>query len=305
MGSSVAKGSSAMATPEQVKAFLKVVKSHHVKELDTARVYNGGRSEELLGEADAQQDFLIATKAPGFSSGSLKEANILSNAEKSFKALKQNKIDLYYIHGPDRDTPLEEQCRAIGKLWHEGHFDRFGVSNLRADEVQTIWDYCKRENYCLPTVYQGGYNPIHRSVEEGLFPTLRKLNMSFYAYSPLGGGLFAKPLNDVLNPKPGTRFDMMPIFGQIYLSETNKAALKKLQDVCDEKQISLMEGTMRWFMHHAPLEKDDGVILGASTVEQIDATLTACEKEALPKEIADAFEELWTTVKKRALPYHV
>ncbi|KAJ9659129.1 hypothetical protein H2198_003271 [Neophaeococcomyces mojaviensis] len=304
MGSSVAKGSASVATLEQVKSFLNVVKSHGVKELDTARVYNAGRSEELLGEVGAPKDFLVATKAPGFASGSLSEASILSNAEKSFAALKQEEIDLYYIHGPDRDTPLEDTCRAIGKLWKQGRFERFGISNLRADEVQTIHDICKREGYCLPTVYQGGYNPIHRNAEKGLFPTLRQLNMSFYAYSPLAGGLLAKPIDEMIKPKPGTRFDLMPVFGQIYLNATNIAALKKIHDICDKNGVSSTEATMRWFMHHAPLAKEDGIILGASTEAQVEATLSACEKGPLPTEVAEGFERLWDEIREQGLPYH-
>lgn len=72
MGSSVQGGSQKLATPEQLRPFLDLLRKHNVKELDTARVYNGGKSEELLGEIpEAQNDFAIETKAPGFSPGSL------------------------------------------------------------------------------------------------------------------------------------------------------------------------------------------------------------------------------------------
>lgn len=305
MGSSVAKGSTAMATVEQVQAFLNAVKSHGVKELDTARVYNDGESEELLGAADAQRDFAISTKAPAFKPGSLKEQNILDNAAKSLKALRQDKVDIYYIHGPDRSISFEEQCRAIGKLHKDGMFERFGVSNISAEEVQTIYDICKREGYCLPTVYQGGYNPLHRSAEIGLFPTLKKLGMEFYAYSPLAGGALAKPIDDLLKPKQGTRFAEMPVFGQLYANESMIKVLRKQTELCNKHGISIMEATLRWFMHHSPLGSDDAVILGASRIEQVESTLAACEKPALPEELVEGWEELWDTVKPNALKYYV
>ena len=94
MGSSVASGSSAMASPEQVREFLDAVKSFGVKEIDTARVYNAGKSEELLGDVGADKDFLIATKAPGFSPGSLAPENIIDNCNKSLAALKMDKVDI-------------------------------------------------------------------------------------------------------------------------------------------------------------------------------------------------------------------
>ncbi|KAK3613667.1 hypothetical protein LTR22_028061, partial [Elasticomyces elasticus] len=67
MGSSVSSGSTAMTGAEQLRPFLSAIKKHDVLELDTARVYNGGKSEEDIGNiAEARQDFTIATKAPGF-----------------------------------------------------------------------------------------------------------------------------------------------------------------------------------------------------------------------------------------------
>lgn len=296
-----------MAIPEQVKDFLSVVKSHSVKELDTALAYNGGKSEELLAAVNAKNDFSISTKAPGFSAGSLTETNILANSAKSHKNLQQDKVDIYYIHGPDNGTPLEEQCRAFGTLYKEGRFERFGVSNLSPTTVQGIYDICKREGYVLPTVYQGSYNPLHRKGEEELFPLLRLLGISFYAWGPLAGGLLAKPIDELVKPKPGTRYDEMPFFGNMYLNENNIAALKKMDEVCAQNDISMMEATMRWFMHHSALQDDDAVILGASSKEQVDATLTACEKGPLPQAVSDGWQTLWQSIVKggKTLPAYL
>ena len=140
MGSSVASGSTSMSGPEQLRPFLTMLKKHQVRELDTARVYNGGRSEEDTGNvSEARDDFLIATKAPGFSPGSLGYDNVIKNATASLKALQQEKIDLYYFHGPDRKTPLEESCRAIHELHQQGMIVKFGVSNFNVDEVCLLY----------------------------------------------------------------------------------------------------------------------------------------------------------------------
>ena len=304
MGSSVASGSPSLATPTQVSSFLSVVKSHGIKEIDTARVYNAGRSEELLGEVSAFKDFAVSTKAPAFAPGSLSEKNILENCAKSIAALKQEKVDIYYLHGPDRKTSLEEQCRAINTLYKQGRFERWGVSNISDAEVQKIHDICSTEGYVLPSVYQGGYNPIGRSVEITLLPLLRKLNMVFYAFSPLAGGLLAKPLADVMNPAKGSRYDAMKQFGDIYLTDQIVSQLKNVQEKCDAEGVPMMEATMRWFRHHSPLIGEDGVILGASTEQQIDRSLCACEKGPLPESLAKAWEDMWTEVKKDAPKYH-
>jgi aflatoxin B1 aldehyde reductase len=293
MGSSVANGSASLSTPSQVSTFLAVAKKHGVKELDTARVYNSGRSEELLGETHAWLDFSIATKAPAFSPGSLSEKKILENCDKSLKALKMEKVDIYYLHGPDSKTPLGEQCRAIDTLAKQGKFEQWGVSNLTPGQVQEVYDICTKEGYELPNVYQGGYNPLSRPNTEGtLLPLLRKLGMQFYAYSPLAGGLLAKPISQIQNPEKGSRFDTMKVFGDMYLTDENVIALKRLQSACDAEQIPLAEATMRWFVHHSPLGKNDAVILGASSDAQLEKTLAACDKAPLPDKVLEAIEEL-------------
>lgn len=304
MGSSVAKGASSMSTAAQVSSFLDIVHKHDVKELDTARVYNGGRSEELLGEVAAHTRFEISTKAPAFAPGSLSEANILDNCDKSLKALKQDKVDIYYLHGPDRTVDLAEQCRAINTLYRQGRFARFGVSNISDAEVQSIHDICAREGYVLPSVYQGGYNPIGRGPEKTLFPLLRKLHMSFYAFSPLAGGLLAKPLSEITSPKPGSRFDEMKVFGDIYLTPEILGALAKVQQGCDEEGISLLDATMQWFVHHSPLRAEDGVIIGASSEAQIDRSLSACERGPLSEGMQRAWDELWVVLSKNPPRYH-
>lgn len=270
----------------------------------TARVYNGGKSEELLGAVEAHKDFCIATKAPAFAKGSLRYDAIVENCRKSLAALKQDKIELYYIHGPDRSTPLEEQCRAIGQLHKEGKIKRFGVSNLSDDEVQKIYDICKENGYVLPSVYQGGFSPLHQGSKKTLLPLLRKLDMAFYAFSPLAGGLLAKNIDDFAKPAEGTRYHEMPVFGDLFLKDGIISELRKLTATCQEHGITTLEATLRWFKHHSPLQQQDGVIVGASSNTQLEASLAAYEKGSLPEPVQQAFVTLWTNIEHIAPGYH-
>lgn len=291
-----------MATSEQLKDFLSMLKKHSTKELDTARVYASGKSEELLGSVSASKDFAVSTKAPGFMPGSLSYENIISNCNASLKALDQDKMDIYYFHGPERPsfdpgssipaTPLEESCKAIDELHRQGKFERFGVSNFSAAEVQETYDICKNEGYILPTVYQGGYNPVRRMCETELFPTLRKLGMVFYAFSPLAGGYFSKTAEQLRSPSVGGRMVEMQQFQRDYVNDLSLQLLKDLTSLCEKEGISVKEATLRWFMHHAPLQKDDGVILGGSA-EQVEENLKACEKGLLPEGIQNSFRDMW------------
>ncbi len=295
-----------MSTPEQLTTILNVLKSHQIHELDTARVYAAGESENLLGQvAPLSHSFAISTKAPAFSPGSLLPEKIKANCNASLSALGLQKVDIYYFHGPDRQTPLEDQCRAADKLYREGKFARFGICNLRADEVEKIHEICTREGYVLPRVYQGGFNPLQRRAEFELLPTLRKLGMCYYAFSPLGGGYFSRSVEELNAPPKGGRMDEMKIFKDIYVNETSLELLQKLSEVCERHGIKVKEATLRWYMHHGPLGDEDGVILGASSVEQVEENLNACERGPLPQDIVGSFEDMWKGYKEKAGPYYV
>lgn len=295
MGSSVASGSVHMAQPEQLRSILTLLKRHNIRELDTARVYNGGHSEQLLGATKDTVEscsLAVATKAPGFMPGLLSYDNIIRACNESLAATKQKKFDLYYFHGPDRQTPLEDSCRAMNQLHSEGKFDRFGISNFRADEVQQIVEICRKNGWVVPSVYQGVYNPLLRAMEPALLPVLRGYGMAFYAYSPLGGGFFSRPIEQLRTPLAGGRMDQMKVFQSIYVNGMSLELLQRLTETCDKAGITVREAALRWLMHHSPLEESDGIILGASTESQMEQNLKACEGAALPQGVVDCFAEI-------------
>jgi aflatoxin B1 aldehyde reductase len=296
MGSSVASGSARLSGHEQLRTLLSTLKSRNIKELDTARVYNAGKSEEDLSTIpEAQHDFSIATKAPGFSPGSLAFQKVIDNCNASLAALKQQKLDLYYFHGPDRKTPLEESLRAIDQLYREGKFARFGVSNYHVTEVEEILNICAKHGFVQPSVYQGGYNALARAGEKELFPLLRQHSIAFYAYSPLAGGFFSRPATELRSPPSGSRMDQMSVFSAMYVNDLSLDIHEQLTKACSGEGLTLKEATLRWLMHHSILGKDDGVILGASSAEQMEENIAACEGGPLPSGVVDGFEQAWTS----------
>lgn len=178
--------------PDFVNRILDTLEQGKVSTIDTATLY--GVSEETLGKAGAPKRFIIDTKVQGgFNQeghGGSKD-NVLKEAEQS-KARLGAPVDVYYIHAPDADTPIEETLEAVNEVYKSGFFKRFGLSNFQAEDVEKIYNLAKEKGYPLPEVYQGNYSAVARRQEEVLFPTLRKLGMSFYAYSPLAGGFLSK-----------------------------------------------------------------------------------------------------------------
>lgn len=199
-------------TPDEVNAFLDTFYKHGGRHLDTSRNYSPsahGSSEPRLGAVGAGSRFNIDTKILGVpGSGPFHTAQqIKSSIDASVADLKLPdgvKIDIMYLHLPDRDTPLEETCEAMNQAYQEGKFKRFGISNYTADEVERIVAICKDKGYVAPAVYQGQYNPLVRSGEDVLFPVLRKHGIAFYAYSPAAAGVF---VGNQKKAQSGSRFD--------------------------------------------------------------------------------------------------
>lgn len=199
-------------TPEEVKAFLDTFYEHGGRHIDTSRNYSPGAvgsSEPRLGTANAGSRFNIDTKVLGLpGNGPFHQAKqIKDSIEVSLAELKLPegvKVDIMYLHLPDRETPFEETLGAMNEAYRQGKFKRFGISNYTAEEVEKMVAICKEKGYVLPTVYQGQYNPLVRTGEDTLFPVLRKHGIAFYAWSPTGAGAF---INSVKNAQSGGRFD--------------------------------------------------------------------------------------------------
>ena len=95
------------------------------------------------------------------------------------KALKTNKVDMWYLYGPDRTIPFEVTLKAVNDLYKEGQIKRFAISHYIAWEVAQICEVCNQNGWNKPSAYQGVYNALHRSVDPELLPRLRHYGIAF------------------------------------------------------------------------------------------------------------------------------
>eukprot|EP01057_Protomagalhaensia_wolfi_P005369 Protomagalhaensia_wolfi_Nauph_80__5368@NODE_584_length_2249_cov_111_772851_g420_i1_p2_GENE_NODE_584_length_2249_cov_111_772851_g420_i1NODE_584_length_2249_cov_111_772851_g420_i1_p2_ORF_typecomplete_len247_score30_67Aldo_ket_red/PF00248_21/1_2e46_NODE_584_length_2249_cov_111_772851_g420_i111101850 len=203
---------------EGATELLDILQASGNSEVDTARVYGEGSSEEYLGKLDPtwqSRGIVMATKLwPnrgrfGPVQYSHSPEDLRRGLTDSLKALNAAKVDLWYLHAPDRSTPVEDSLRTVHQLHQEGLFNRFGLSNYQAWEVARICEICKKNGWIMPSVYQGMYNVLHRDVEAELIPCLRHYGMSLYVYNPLAGGfLTGRYSQDQKEFQPGERFDI-------------------------------------------------------------------------------------------------
>jgi len=148
---------------EIASAILDVFQRHGHQEIDTARAYGGGSSEEMLATvAWRERGIVMDTKLYPSAGGPLAKAknsythspeDIRRGLFDSLEALQTDKIDMFYLHGPDRNTPFEETLRQINTLYMEGYFNRFAISNYMSWEVAAICEICKRNNWIMPSAY--------------------------------------------------------------------------------------------------------------------------------------------------------
>ncbi|KAH9951197.1 Aldo/keto reductase [Amylocystis lapponica] len=307
---------------KDVEAILDVFQAHGHVEIDTARTYSSGTSEEYLGKINLKKRGLkLETKlypvnpsslAAPFLSGTITHSpeDLRKYLEVSMKALNTDQLEMWYLHGPDRTTPYEVTLKTVDELYREGKFKRFGISNYMAWEVAEIVQICKANGYIQPTAYQGIYNAIHRKVEPELFPALRKYGISFYEFNPLGGGFFTgRYRSQDAQSEPGSRFD--PAKGQgksyrkRYWNEPYFAALDKIQAVATKHSLTLGEIALRWIMHHSLLKREygDAVLIGASSMQHIEQNLVDFEKGPLPDEVVNVLDEAWLSVSPYASNY--
>ncbi|KAG0316042.1 hypothetical protein BGZ97_007515 [Linnemannia gamsii] len=292
---------------DNIAPFLTTFQAHGHIEVDTARLYGWGDTEILLSQLPTA-NLKISTKVYPFTPGTFNKENLPIQFKKCLTALNAEKVDILYLHAPDYSVPLEETIKAMDDLYKEGLFERFGLSNYPAWIVAQINEICKQNGYVRPSVYQGNYNPIARSVTKELFPCLKHYNMEFYAYNPISGGVLSgkyKFAEDEV--QEGARFDPKTPFGNMlrerYWTKTNFEAVQSLTKVAEANNMTLLEATLRWMRHHSGLGAKDGILIGSSSVVQLEESLTELEKGPLPEEMLKAFDDAWEHVKATTVWY--
>jgi aflatoxin B1 aldehyde reductase len=289
-------------TQEERAKLIDVLIAHDVKNIDSARIYTG--SEVAIGQLEKRKDFIIDSKiAGGFGQpGACTKEGVVRDMQDSLEKAKIDQFDIFYIHAPDPTVPFEDTLEGVNEAYKKGIFRRFGLSNFSAEQVQQVYDIAKAKGYPLPQVYQGNYNPVARHLEAQLFPTLRKLGIHFYAYSPLAGGFLVKTAED-LDAGAG-RFNEQSLgnmYGKLYDNHTMRNALVKWNEIAKKEGVTKAELAYRWVAYHSALQGDeDGVIFGASKISQAEQTAKSLKKGKLSDEAVKGIEQIWESVKEVA-----
>ncbi|KAH6999345.1 NADP-dependent oxidoreductase domain-containing protein [Ilyonectria destructans] len=291
------------SSADDVVEWLKTLEEVGIKVIDTAQAY--GASEETLGNTGAALKFTIDTKLPsGFGPQPSTKDLVINSCKESLQKLKTDNVDVYYLHAPDRRVPWKETLSGLDELHQQGAFKRLGLSNFLGQEVEEIIQVAKEKNFVVPSVYQGNYSAVARRADEEIFPTLRKHNISFYAYSPIAGGFLSKS-KAALTDTEG-RFSKDNPFANIYNAMYNRpsfmAALDVWEQIAKDERVTKAELAYRWVVYHSKLRGDlgDAVIVGARKDQQLRETVEAIKNGPLSEGTVRRIDEIWESVKAEA-----
>lgn len=256
---------------------------------DTADVYAGGKAEEVMGRWMKDKDrrtLTIATKCrgrmwPGPNGEGAGRKHIVDACHDSLRRLQTDYIDVYQIHGPDRDTPAEETLRALDELVKAGKIRYFGWSNYDAEMIAESARLSETLGLNRAISLQNNYSMLARGTEKRENPRCVQEGLGLIPYSPLAQGLLSEKYLDGSIPA-GTRAE-----GNEGLEKRLKEHLptmKALADFAHARDLTLSQFALAWLLHQPAMSAP---IIGASRPEQVKENAKASGVTLSPTEMTE------------------
>lgn len=242
---------------------------------DTADIYGGTRSEELLGEAlgARRPQAVIATKfgieIDEQRKGGASPAYIRQAVEDSLRRLKTDYIDLYQLHRPDPATPIADTLAALDDLVQAGKVREIGCSNFSAAQLDEAEAAVKAGAARFVSV-QNEYSLFNRADEADVIPACARLGIGYLPYFPLANGLLTGKYRKGQPAPEGTRL-LNPAKAEL-LSESNLDKVEALIRFAQAHGHTLLELAFSWLAAQAVIPS---VIAGATAAEQVRANAAA------------------------------
>lgn len=256
--------------------------------LDTANVYTRGRSEEITGEAlkrNGQRDrIFLATKVHGAMSDDdpnmqgNSRRHIIEQCEASLRRLKTDRIDLYQIHRPQSDIPIDETLRALDDLIRAGKVRYIGTTTHAAWQVmESLW-VSKELGLNRFVSEQPPYSLLERRIERELIPMAQTHGLAIMPWSPLAGGLLTDKYKAGKPAPADSRFGEpnRPAHFDSRVTQAYWDVLDDLQAVAREKGVPLSQLALAWLLNQPGVTSP---IIGPRTMEQLEDNLKAVEIE--------------------------
>jgi aryl-alcohol dehydrogenase-like predicted oxidoreductase len=250
---------------------------------DTANAYGGGRSETWIGRwlkakgSAVRQQLLLSSKVfnpvgPGPNDRGLSRRHILQQVDDSLARLQTDRLDMYLIHEPDPETPLEETLRALDDVVRLGKVLYVGASNIEAWRLaRGLWISDTRK-LCRFDWVQNSFSLLDRDAEREMFPLCADQQVGFTAFSPLAGGWLTGKYAAAGAYPAGSRMTLRPEpYRHLERADVYRA-LETLADDARARGVDLSALAIAWVLHHPRV---DAAIIGPRNPAHLDAALAA------------------------------
>lgn len=264
--------------------------------LDSADVYAGGRTEEIIGTlmpSLSRDKVIVSSKAyfpmslePNHFGSSRK--HVVSSVEASLRRMKTDYIDVYYMHGPDPIAPMEETLRGLDDLVSQGKIRYVGCSNMFGWHISKANGIASSQGYESLSAGQFLYNLIHREPEREVIPAAIDGGLGIFPYSPLGGGLLTGKYKDQEKPREGSRLSYRTkVDGPRFWHPKGFETAKTVEGVAKESGLPMHTLAIGW-----PLKQRfvTSVIIGVRTKEQLEQNLKHADWD-LPDDVWEQLEQ--------------
>ena len=257
--------------------------------VDTADVYSGGVSEQIIGAwfkarpAEVTDRVVLATKGR-FGPDSDPNASGLSTRhltralDASLTRLGLDHVDLYQVHAYDALTPLEETLRTLDGFIRAGKIDYYGLSNFTGWQLTKAVQLARALGLARPVTLQPQYSLIVREIEWEIVPAVLDAGMGMLPWSPLGGGYLSGKYKRDQRPTGDTRLGDNPERGMEAYdrrgTERTWQIIDAVQKIAEDRGVSMAEVALAWVTDRPGVTS---TILGARTTEQLRTNLAAAD----------------------------
>lgn len=248
---------------------------------DTANIYNGGLSEEILGKCiSGHRDEIVLTSKAGFptgeslNSGGLSRRNLFLSVEQSLKRLGTDRIEFYFVHLFDEHTNIEEVVRALDDLQKQGKILFPAVSNWAAWQIAKALGISEREVLARFELIQPMYNLVKRQAEVEIFPLARSEQLGVIPYSPLGGGLLTGKYNDKGKKLEQGRLIEQKNYERRYGKPHYYDIVDRFTDLAIQWGYHPATLAVSWVLNHPDVTAP---IIGARNTEQLALSIAAAD----------------------------
>jgi aryl-alcohol dehydrogenase-like predicted oxidoreductase len=253
---------------------------------DTADVYGGTKSEEYLAHAlgRRREDVVIATKFGSAVDEQRRGARpeyVRRAVDDSLRRLGTDRIDLYQLHTPDPQVPIEETLGALDELVKAGKVREIGCSNFSADQLREA-EEATREGAARFASVQNEYSLLHREPEGDVLPECERLGIAFIPYFPLANGLLTGKYRRGKDAPAGSRLDSAR--GERLLTDRNLDVVERLIGFSESRGRTILELAFSWLLTRPAVAS---VIAGATSSEQARSNAAAAGWELTDAELAE------------------